>query len=431
LKILLLGGGGREHAIAWALKKSKKVEALFAAPGNPGIARLAACHSIDPCDSASVFKLLEATGADHVVVGPEAPLVAGVADSLREAGISVFGPGRDGARLEGSKSFAKQFMKRYGIPTAPFDIVQQMDEAEAALRKRKAPYVVKADGLAAGKGAFLPETLEEALQVCRSLLVEEELGDAGKTLVIEDYLPGTEMTVLAVTDGKTIRQLPSSQDHKRIFDGDKGPNTGGMGAYSPVPWADAALLETIDRTILLPTINGLESEGIDFRGIIYAGLMVDSQRNCRVLEYNVRLGDPEAQVVLAAFPGDWGEVVEASCERRLDQIAWGQPEECAVGVVLASGGYPGDFGKGYRILGIEEAEKRSGVLVFQAGTRMDPLHGLVTSGGRVLTVVGRSETLDSAKEKAYAAASAIGFTDVFYRTDISAKAGLPPWQDRQ
>lgn len=430
MKILLLGGGAREHAIAWALKKSSRVEDLFAAPGNPGIAKLASCHEIDPCDSAAVLELVRKTGADHVVVGPEAPLVAGVADALRENGISVFGPGRDGARLEGSKAFAKQFMMRHGIPTAPFDIVRGMDEAEAALRKRKAPYVVKADGLAAGKGAFLPDSLEAALQVCRSLLVEKELGEAGKTLVIEDFLPGTEMTVLAVTDGKTVRQLPSSQDHKRIFDGDKGPNTGGMGAYSPVPWADPALLERIDREILFPTVRGLESEGIDFRGVIYAGLMVDKERNCRVLEYNVRLGDPEAQVVLPAFQGDWGEVIEASCARHLDQVAWKRPAKNAVGVVLASGGYPGQFRKGYRILGLEEAERKAGVLVFQAGTRMDPLHGLVTSGGRVLTVVGMGETLDSARNKAYEAASAIAFTDVFYRTDISAKAGLTPWPAR-
>lgn len=427
MKILLLGGGAREHAIAWALNKSPKVEALFAAPGNPGIARFGTCFSIDPCDSAAVLQIARETRVDCVFAGPEAPLVAGVADSLRKAGITVFGPGRNGAMLEGSKAFAKQFMKRHGIPTAPFDIVSDMEQAEAALRKRNPPYVVKADGLAAGKGAFLPDTMEEALGICRRLLVEAELNEAGKTVVIEDFLPGTEITILAVTDGRTVRQLPSSQDHKRIFDGDRGPNTGGMGAYCPVPWADADLLDQIQRQILEPTVRGLSSEGIDFCGIIYAGLMVDNRRNCRVLEYNVRLGDPEAQVVLAAFPGDWAEVVEAACEKRLHRVQWSQARKTAVGVVLASGGYPGEYRKGYRILGIEEAEKEEGVIVFQAGTTLDPEAGLVTSGGRVLTVVGLAETLGAAREKAYCAAAKIAFTDAYFRTDISAKASSPPW----
>ena len=280
MKILLLGGGAREHAIAFALKKSEKVETLDAAPGNPGIARLARCHDIDPCDPASVLSLVEAIHADHVVMGPEAPLVAGVADTLREKGIPVFGPGKLGARLEGSKAFAKEFMKRHGIPTAPFDIASNMDQAETALRSRKPPYVVKADGLAAGKGAFLPDTLEEAREVCRSLLVEGELGEAGRVVVIEDFLPGTEITILAVTDGHTFRLLPSSQDHKRAFDGDRGPNTGGMGAYCPVPWANERLLETISRTIIEPTVSGLASEGIGFCGIIYAGLMIDREKKC-------------------------------------------------------------------------------------------------------------------------------------------------------
>ena len=427
MRILLLGGGAREHAIAWALKKSKKVEAVDAAPGNPGIAGIARCHEVDPCDAGAVLRLVDELQADHVVVGPEAPLVAGVADALRDRGIRVFGPGKLGAQLEGSKAFSKKFMKRHGIPTAPFDIVTDMEQAENALRSRNAPFVVKADGLAAGKGAFLPETHEEAMQVCRSLLVDGDLGEAGRVVVIEDFLPGTEITILAITDGRTVRTLPSSQDHKRAFDNDKGPNTGGMGAYCPVPWADEELLEKISKTILEPTVRGLASEDIDFCGVIYAGLMVDEEKNCRVLEYNVRLGDPEAQVVLAAFPGDWGEVVEASCEGRLESISWEQPIDCSVGVVLASGGYPGNYEKGHSILGIEEAESMEGVLVFHAGTRLDPRLGLVTSGGRVLTVVARGATLDHAKEMAYEAVSKISFTDVFYRTDISAKAGTTPW----
>ncbi len=427
MKILLLGAGAREHAIAWALRRSPKVERLDAAPGNPGIAALANCHDVDICDPDEVLNLVEKTGAQLVVIGPEAPLVAGVADILRANNIRVFGPGKLGARLEGSKAFSKTFMKRHGIPTAPFDIATTMAEAESALRRRNAPYVVKADGLAAGKGAFLPETFEEALQICNSLLVENSLGEAGKVLVIEDFLPGTEMTVLAVTDGTSVRLLPSSQDHKRAFDGDKGPNTGGMGAYCPVPWADASLMEKIAKEILEPTVKGLAEEGIDFCGIIYAGLMIDSDKHCRVLEYNVRLGDPEAQVVLTAFPGDWAEVVEACTDGRLDSVPWEDPSETSVGIVLASGGYPGPYGKGYLILGLEKAEEIEGISVFHAGTTLDPEIGLVTSGGRVLTVVGKAATLEEARDKAYEAASRIGFANCFYRTDISAKSGTPPW----
>jgi len=427
MKVLLLGGGGREHAIAWALERSGKVERLDCAPGNPGIAKLATCHEIDPCDPAAVLDLAVALGDDHVVVGPEAPLVAGVADKLREAGIRVFGPGKSGARLEGSKAFAKTFMKRHGIPTAPFDIVTDMAQAREALSRRNAPFVVKADGLAAGKGAFLPETLEEALKTCHALLVEGALGEAGRTVVIEDYLRGSEITVLAVTDGKTVRQLPSSQDHKRAFDGDRGPNTGGMGAYTPVPWADEAFLEKVTVTILEPTVAGLAAEGIDFTGVLYAGLMVDAERNCRVLEYNVRLGDPEAQVVLRAFPGDWGEVVEACCAGDLASLPWKEPSESALGIVMASGGYPGEYRKGHLVLGIEQAEAVEGVTVFQAGTRIMPDFGLVTSGGRVLTVVAKAPDLACAKARAYEAASRIAFADAFFRTDISWKAGTPPW----
>lgn len=427
MKVLLLGNGGREHAIAWALGRSGKVDRLDCAPGNPGIAKVANCYEIDPCDPAAVLDLALSLGDDHVVVGPEAPLVAGVSDKLRESGIHVFGPGRLGARLEGSKAFAKTFMKRHQIPTAPFDIVTDMAKAREALCKREAPFVVKADGLAAGKGAFLPETFDEALKICHALLVEGALGEAGRTVVIEDYLPGSEITVLAVTDGKTVRQLPSSQDHKRAFDGDKGPNTGGMGAYTPVPWADKSFLDKVSRTILEPTVAGLEEEGIDFTGVLYAGLMVDSKKNCRVLEYNVRLGDPEAQVVLRAFPGDWGEVVEACCAGHLASVPWTEPSESALGIVMASGGYPGEYRKGHLVLGIEQAETIEGVTVFQAGTKMVPDLGLVTSGGRVLTVVAKAPDLACAKSRAYEAASRIAFADAFFRTDISWKAGTPPW----
>lgn len=425
MKVLVLGGGGREHAITWALERSALVDEIHCAPGNPGIGQLAVLHDVDPCDPVKVLSLVRELKVDLVAVGPEAPLVAGVADALRSAGVPVFGPGTAGARLEGSKAFSKTFMSRWGIPTAPFSICKTMEEARSALAAREAPYIVKADGLAAGKGAFILKTEEEAVDVCRDLLEKRSLGEAGQTLVIEDFMPGIEMTVLAVTDGKTIRVLPSSQDHKRAFDNDEGPNTGGMGAYSPVPWCDEELMERVRRLVLEPTVNGLAADGIDFCGVIYAGIMLDEDGNPRVLEYNVRLGDPEAQVVLPAFPGDWGQVVLASCEGRLEEIPWPDATEVAVGVVMASGGYPGTYNKGLPIKGLQTFSNEGEVLVFQAGTAEWPDGSVRTNGGRVLTVVGIDADFSQAREKAYKALSQIHFEGVHFRRDIGNKALQP------
>ncbi|MCF0248547.1 MAG: phosphoribosylamine--glycine ligase, partial [Synergistes sp.] len=317
MKVMVLGGGGREHAVVHAFSKSKITDELHCCPGNPGIAKLAECHAGDPCSVESTTKLCRDLGIDLVFVGPEAPLVAGTADALREAGILVMGPGASGARLEGSKAFSKQFMKRHNIPTSDFDICTNLEECIAALKKRSAPFVVKADGLAAGKGAFLPESYDEAVDVCRMMLEEQKLGDAGNLIVVEDYVPGTEMTVLALTDGETVRILPSSQDHKRALDNDKGANTGGMGAYSPVPWVDDVFMKKVTDEILTPTIKGLKEENIPFCGVIYAGIMIKKDGSFSVLEYNVRLGDPETQVVLPAFGGDFGEVILACTQGRL------------------------------------------------------------------------------------------------------------------
>ena len=308
MKVMVLGGGGREHAVVHALSKSKITTELHCCPGNPGIAKLALCHAGDPCDPKAMKELCTWLGIELVFVGPEAPLVAGTADALREAGILVVGPGASGARLEGSKAFSKTFMKKHGIPTSDFDLCTNLAECEAALKKRTAPFVVKADGLAAGKGAFLPETYEDAVATCRMMLEEQKLGTAGNLIVVEDYVEGMEMTVLALTDGKTVRILPSSQDHKRALDGDKGNNTGGMGAYSPVPWVDDAFMKKVTDEVLTPTVDGLAADGIPFCGVIYAGIMIKPDGSLSVLEYNVRLGDPEAQVVLPAFGGDFGEV---------------------------------------------------------------------------------------------------------------------------
>lgn len=421
MKILILGRGGREHALAWSLARSPLVEALHAAPGNPGIAQWATCHDVDPCDPQAVVALAGELSVDIIVPGPESPLVAGVGDALEDLGFPVFGPGKAGARLEGSKAFSKSFMARHGIATAPFDLCTTVAEAQKALAKRSAPFVVKADGLAAGKGAFILDTYDEALAICRDLLDGETLGEAGKTVVIEDHIAGTELTLLAVTDGKTVRLLPPSQDHKRIFDDDKGPNTGGMGAYAPVPWADAALLERIDRDLLLPTITGLKEEAIPFRGVLYVGIMVDNKGKPWVLEYNVRLGDPEAQAVLPIFGGDWAAVVAACCEGRLGELDWPSPRAASVAVVMASDGYPGPCRKGDVIAGIDDI-KGDQILVFHAGTAKNGAGQIVTDGGRVLAVVGLGDTLFSARDRAYEATRLVSFDGAHYRKDIARKA---------
>jgi len=420
MKILVLGSGGREHAVVHAFSRSAAKPELHCCPGNPGIENLAACHAGDPCDPAAMRTLAEEIGADLIFIGPEAPLVAGTSDALREAGFLVMGPGSSGARLEGSKAFSKQFMARYGIPTSAFDCCTDMEACRKALEKRSAPYVVKADGLAAGKGAFLPDTFEEAMDVCRMMLEARKLGGAGDVIMIEDFVPGVEMTVLALTDGKTVRILPSSQDHKRVFDGDKGGNTGGMGAYSPVPWVDEKLTQKVTEEILLPTLKGLAIEKIPFCGVIYAGLMVKPDGELSVIEYNVRLGDPETQVVLPAFGGDFVEVVLACTQGKLAEVDWPGAAQTALGVVMASGGYPEAFEKGFPIEGL--VEEMPDTFVYHAGTTKGTDGKTVTSGGRVLTVVGIAEDLKKAKERAYARVQNIHFKNAHYRKDIGDKS---------
>lgn len=421
MKILVLGGGGREHAVVHALSKSELTTRLHCCPGNPGIEKLAVCHDGDPCNPREMLSLAKSLGVGLVFIGPEAPLVAGTSDALRGAGIPVVGPDSSGARLEGSKAFSKQFMAKYGIPTSPFDCCANIEECERALSKRSAPYVVKADGLAAGKGAFLPDTLEEALEICRMMLGEKKLGHAGDIIVIEDFVPGVETTVLALTDGKTSRILPSSQDHKRVFDGDKGGNTGGMGAYSPVPWVDEAFQKKVMDEILTPTLKGLEAENIPFRGVIYAGLMVKPDGGVSVIEYNVRLGDPEAQVVLPAFNGDFGKAALACALGKLADVEWPVEQHlAALGVVMASGGYPDSFEKGYEITGLDKGMPDT--FVYHAGTAKDADGRIITSGGRVLTVVGISGTLQEARDLAYSRARTIGFKNAHYRNDIGDKS---------
>lgn len=419
MKIMVLGGGGREHAVVHAFSKSKITSELHCCPGNPGIAKLAECHAGDICDGAAMAALCKKLGIELVFVGPEAPLVAGTADALREAGIPAVGPGAAGARLEGSKAFSKSFMKKYGIPTSDFDLCTNMDECMAALSKRTAPFVVKADGLAAGKGAFIPESRETAEQICRMMLTEQKLGAAGNLIVIEDYVPGMEVTVLALTDGDTVRILPSSQDHKRALDGDKGLNTGGMGAYSPIPWIDESFMKKVTDDILTPTLKGLKAEGIPFRGVIYAGLMIKPDGGLSLLEYNVRLGDPETQVVLPAFGGDFGEAALACAKGELASAEWPGAARSVLGVVMASGGYPGPFEKGCVITGADKEEKDT--FVYHAGTKLNEKGELETNGGRVLTVIGIAPTLAEARGKAYARAAEISFKNEHHRNDIGDK----------
>lgn len=426
MKILVLGGGGREHAIVWGLSKSRLVKEIHCAPGNPGIAQLATLHSIDIVEPEAVVALAKKLGAELVVCGPEAPLVAGAGEALRKHNIAVFGPDSDGARLEGSKAYAKAFMARHGVASAPYDICRNIAEAKAALKKRNAPFVVKADGLAAGKGAFVLETIEKAEEVCNDLLENKSLGKAGQTLVIEDYLPGWELTVLAITDGKDYRILPASQDHKRAFDGNKGPNTGGMGAFAPVALADKTLMKKIEEKVVIPTINGLAADGVSYRGVIYCSIMVVDDEPF-VIEYNVRFGDPEAQAVIPAIDLDWAEVFMASASGRLSSVNWPvqKPlgaERHSLAVVLASGGYPEQYDKGYTISGLNELESMDGVLVFHAGTELNSKGEIISSGGRVLTIVGSGSNLDIAYQTAYKAISFVSFEKAFYRRDIGGKA---------
>jgi phosphoribosylamine--glycine ligase len=425
INILTLGSGGREHAIIHALSKSRITGGLHSAPGNPGIMRLAVTHRADPCDGAAVLDLCAAHDIGLVIIGPEAPLAAGVADVLRKAGVRVFGPGRAGAMLESSKVFAKKFMRRHGIPTTEFDICTTLDECRLAISKRTPPYVVKADGLAAGKGVFLSEDESGAIRACEDLIVHKKLGEAGSTLVIEDFAPGLELTVFAMTDGESYLMLPPSRDHKRACDGDRGPNTGGMGAYSPVSISHG-VMELVENAVLRPTLNGLRSEGIDYRGVIYMGLMVTKnaggEDEISVIEYNVRFGDPETQAVLPLLDGDFAVMLLSCAEGRIEPCVSADSHGAALCVVLASGGYPGEFKRGLPIVGPDcgrvESEEFPRSFVYHAGTAAGSDGELVTSGGRVLTVVGLGNTFKEAHARAYARISSISFEGMHYRSDI-------------
>ncbi|HCP33417.1 MAG: phosphoribosylamine--glycine ligase [SAR324 cluster bacterium] len=417
MKILVVGGGGREHTLVWKLNQSPIAEKIFCAPGNPGIADLAECVPLKVNQLEELANFAESQQIGLTVVGPEEPLVLGIVDEFKRRGLKVYGPDRQSALLEGSKAHAKAVMERHGIPTAKFQEFTHFGEALEYIREKGAPLVIKADGLAAGKGVTVADTLEEAEAALDDSLRQSVFGEAGQKVVVEEFLQGEEMTVLAFVDGETVLPLVPSQDHKPIFDGDRGPNTGGMGAYSPVPHLEQWLPE-IHRQILKPLANGLVAEGHPFRGLLYTGLMLD-ESGPKVVEFNVRFGDPEAQVVLPLLENDLLEILLASCDGRLAEMELKWKAQASVCVIAAAPGYPGPPTKGLAIELPENSE--IGTQIFQAGTRLQE-ETLVTSGGRVLGVTAQAEDIEQARNRAYKLMKEIKFKGKQYRTDIGAKA---------
>ena len=416
MNILVIGSGGREHALYWKLSESPQTEQIYAIPGNPGMGASAAI-ALD--DHAAILRFAKEHEIGLVVVGPEVPLMNGLVDELEAAGIRAFGPRANAAEIEGSKSFAKDLMKKYGIPTARYEVFTAAEPARAYIRQEGAPIVVKADGLAAGKGVIVAMTEQEALDAVDAIMEDHFFGDAGARVVIEEFMEGEEASLLAFTDGTMIRPMISAQDHKRAYDGDRGPNTGGMGTYAPAPVMTPEMTERAVEEILKPTIAAMAKEGRVYRGCLYLGLMVTAD-GPKVVEFNARFGDPETQVVLPLLDSDLVAIMCACADGTLADVPIRWKDDAAVCVVLASGGYPGHYEKGQEIHGLADAEAM-GALVFHAGTAMKD-GKLVTNGGRVLGVVGRGADISSAVDAAYAAATKISFKDAYYRKDIAHRA---------
>ena len=421
MRVLVVGSGGREHTIVWKLSQSPRVRVLFCAPGNGGIARLARCVPIQAGDFAAIADFVRKEKIDYVVIGPEAPLAAGLADALAAVGVGVLGPSERAAQLESSKVFAKDFMARHGIPTAQYATYLDPQIAAAYLGSSEAryPIVVKADGLAAGKGVVVARSREEALDALKRIMVDREFGPSGDRIIVEECLEGIEASYIVFTDGETVLPAVAARDHKTVFDNDAGPNTGGMGAYSTDDILGTELERDVLKQIVRPVIRGMKDEGFPFRGILYAGLMLTS-RGPQVLEFNVRMGDPECQVILPRLKSDFSELCEALCQGRLKSYEAAWNPGAAVCVVLASGGYPGPYAKGKGIAGIEMAEEDRRVAVFHAGTKLEGGR-LVTDGGRVLGVTAVDKDLASAMMSAYEAVNKIHFDGMHYRRDIGMK----------
>ncbi|MFM0627900.1 phosphoribosylamine--glycine ligase [Paraburkholderia xenovorans] len=419
MKLLVVGSGGREHALAWKLAQSPRVQLVYVAPGNGGTAQDERLRNVNITEPAALADFVEQEQIAFTLVGPEAPLAAGIVNLFRSRGLKIFGPTKEAAQLESSKDFAKAFMKRHAIPTAEYETFADVAAAHAYLDAKGAPIVIKADGLAAGKGVVVAQTLEEAHAAVDMMLSDNKLGDAGARVVIEEFLAGEEASFIVMVDGKHVLPLASSQDHKRLLDSDQGPNTGGMGAYSPAPIVTPQLHARVMREIILPTVRGMEKEGIRYTGFLYAGLMIDAQGNPKTLEFNCRMGDPETQPIMARLKGDYSKVVEQAIAGMLDTVELEWDRRTALGVVLAAYNYPDTPRKGDRINDIP-AETADSV-TFHAGTTLTD-GKLTTSGGRVLCVVGLADSVRSAQSVAYETINQISFDGMQYRRDIGYRA---------
>ena len=416
MKVLIVGSGGREHAIAWKVAQSEKVDKIYCAPGNAGIAEYAECVPIGAMEFDKLVAFAKEKEIDLTVIGMDDPLVGGVVDEFEKAGLRVFGPRKNAAILEGSKAFSKDLMKKYNIPTAAYENFDNAEDALAYLETAKMPIVLKADGLALGKGVLICNTLEEAKEGVQSIMLDKQFGSAGNRMVVEEFMTGREVSVLSYVDGKTIKTMTSAQDHKRAKDGDQGLNTGGMGTFSPSPFYTEEVDEFCKKYIYQATVDAMKAEGREFKGIIFFGLML-TEDGPRVLEYNARFGDPETQVVLPRMKTDIVEVFEACIDGKLDEIELEFEDNAAVCVVLASDGYPLQYEKGFPIKGLEEFKKQEGYYCFHAGTKFDG-DTIVTNGGRVLGVTAKGKDLKEARANAYAATEWVNFANKYKRNDI-------------
>lgn len=420
MQVLVIGGGGREHTLVWKLAQSKSVTKIYAAPGNPGMKGLAECVDLDIADLDGLADWAEKHAIDLTVVGPEAPLVAGIVDVFKARGLTIFGPSAKAAEIEGSKIFSKELMEKYGVPTAFFKVCDNLADARAFVEEKGAPIVIKADGLAAGKGVVVAMTKDEALDALDDMMGHHKFGSAGNRVVIEEFMEGEEASLLAFTDGKNIVPMLAAQDHKRVNDGDQGPNTGGMGAYCPAPVMTAALKEKTVKEVLRPIVDALAKEGRPYSGCLYAGLMIKGD-SVKVVEFNARFGDPETQVVLPLLQSDLAEIMAACAKGTLqpEMVEWS--DKAAVCVVMASGGYPGSYKKGLPITGLKAAGAMEDVVVFHAGTREED-GKILTNGGRVLGVTAVADDIPSAQQKAYDAVDKIHFEGAHFRQDIAWRA---------
>ena len=420
MKVLVIGGGGREHALVWKITQSPKVSKIYCAPGNAGISQLAQRIDINADNIEGLVDFAQKEKIDLTVVGPELALSKGIVNEFNRKGLRIFGPSKKATEIESSKVFSKYLMKKYNIPTANYQVFQNSEKAFDYIKQQTFPLVIKADGLAAGKGVFIVKDLVQARDALDALMEEKKFGEAGRQVVIEEFLEGEEVSILVFCDEKTVVPMVSSQDHKKIFDNDRGPNTGGMGAYSPVPFCNHKSEEMVLQKILIPVIKGLQKEDREYKGVIYAGLVL-TKEGPKVLEFNARFGDPETQAVLPRLETDLIEILLAVVEGNLSKVNIKWKDKAAVCVILASGGYPGKYQKGKVIYGFEKLENKKDIIVFHAGTKLQE-GKIVTAGGRVLGVTAWDDTISKAKDKAYKGVEKIYFENMYYRKDIASKA---------